>query len=72
MFLETGSIESKPKPVVNPLKGLKEFDELKTQLNRVFGAKVQISCNPEGKGKISIPFSTDEELSHIMELFDKI
>jgi ParB family chromosome partitioning protein len=72
LFLETGSLDTKTKASLNPVKELKEFDELKTQLSRVFGAKVQFSCNPEGKGKISIPFSTDEELTHIMELFDKI
>jgi len=72
LFLETGSLDAKLKVAANPVKELKEFDELKTQLSRVFGAKVHFSCNPEGKGKISIPFSTDEELTHIMELFDKI
>lgn len=72
MFLETGSFETKQKAQENPVKSLKEFDDLKTQLSRVFGTKVQFVCNPEGKGKISIPFSSDEELARIMELFDKI
>ena len=72
LFLETGSLDIKPKSTVNPVKGLKEFGDLKAQLNSVFGNKVQFSCNPDGKGKISIPFSNDEELAHIMELFDKI
>lgn len=77
LFLETGSFEAvtlnaKPISVENPVKELKEFDELKSQLSQVFGTKVQFSCNPEGKGKISIPFSNDEELAHIMDLFDKI
>ncbi len=72
MFLETGSFETKHKVPENPVKALKEFDDLKTQLSRVFGTKVQFVCNPEGKGKISIPFSSDEELARIMELFDKI
>jgi len=72
LFLETGSFETKHKTAENPVKALKEFDDLKTQLSRVFGTKVQFVCNPEGKGKISIPFSSDEELARIMELFDKI
>jgi len=71
-FTETGSFESKQKLAPNPVKGLPEFDELKTQLSRVFGTNVQFSCSPDGKGKISIPFSDDEELARIMELFDKI
>ena len=54
------------------MKKLKEFDELKSQLSQVFGTKVQFTCNPEGKGKISIPFTNDEDLARIMDLFDKI
>lgn len=72
LFLETGVLEVKSKAAVNPVKSLKEFGDLKAQLSSVFGKKVQFSCNPDGKGKISIPFSNDEELAHIMELFDKI
>jgi ParB family chromosome partitioning protein len=41
-------------------------------LSEVFSTKVQFTCTPDGKGKISIPFNNDEELAHIMELFDKI
>jgi len=56
----------------NPLKKLQEFEDLQVQLKNVFGTNVQFTCNPDGKGKISIPFSDDEELARIMELFDKI
>ncbi len=72
LYSETGSIEAKAKTASNPVKELEEFEELKTQLSNVFGTKVQFTCNSDGKGKISIPFSNDEELAHIMELFDKI
>ena len=73
LFLETGSLDTKPKlGGGNPVTKLKEFDELQTQLSNVFGTKVQFLCNSDGKGKISIPFASDEELARIMELFDKI
>jgi len=72
LYIETGAFEIQPKASPNPIKGLPEFDDLKMQLTKVFGTKVQFACNPEGKGKISIPFSNDEELARIMELFDKI
>jgi len=72
LFLETGSFNLKPKSTPNPVIGLKEFGDLKKQLSTVFGTNVLFSCNPDGKGKISIPFSNDEELARIMELFDKI
>jgi len=73
LFLETGSLETKPKVFApNLVKSLQEYDDLKNQLSKVFGTSVELTCNPAGKGKISIPFSNDEELASIMELFDKI
>lgn len=73
VFLETGSLDTKVKVVApNPVKSLQEYDDLKNQLSKVFGTNVEFICNPAGKGKISIPFSNDEELTSIMELFDKI
>jgi ParB family chromosome partitioning protein len=73
IYLETGSFNSKKKESSsNPLINLPEFSELKTQLSKVFGTKVQFVCHPDGKGKITIPFVNDEELSQIMELLDKI
>ncbi len=76
MFLETGSFEEKARPAAskteNPVAGLKELDDLKRLLSHRLGTKVQLTCNPAGKGKISIPFANDEELARIMELFDKI
>jgi len=73
LFLETGSLEPKAKEIEpNPVKRLPEYDDLKNQLSKVFGKQVEFVCNPSGKGKISIPFSNDDELSRIMELFDKI
>ena len=72
LFLETGHFDDKNPVSANPVKNLKEFDELKSQLSQVFGTKVQFTCTPEGKGKISIPFTNDEDLARIMDLFDKI
>jgi len=54
------------------IKNLKEYEDLKKQLSSLFETKVHFTCNSEGKGKISIPFENDKELTHIMELFDKI
>ena len=69
-YVENGGFELKPK--TNPVVKLREYDELKTRLSELFGAKVQLNCHPDGKGKISIPFASDEELTNIMELLDKI
>ncbi len=73
LYLETGSMEVKPKEQpINPVNNLKETEELKSHLSQLFGTNVQFACSPDGKGKITIPFSTDDELARLMELFDKI
>ena len=47
-----------------------EYNLLKQQLSGFFKAKVQLTCSPKGKGKISIPFNNEEDLERIMALFD--
>ena len=47
-----------------------EYKVLKQQLTNFFQTKVQLTCSPKGKGKISIPFNNEEDLERIMALFD--
>ncbi len=49
-----------------------EFNLLKKRLSDFFETKVQMSYGASGKGKISIPFASEEELLHIMEVMDKL
>ena len=49
-----------------------EFDILRQQLAGLFGQKLSLHISPSGKGKISIPFANEEELEHIMSLFDRL
>jgi hypothetical protein len=49
-----------------------EFNTLKTRLSSFLNTKVQLTCSPKGKGKISIPFNNEEELERIMNVFDKL
>lgn len=49
-----------------------EFHLLKDSLSQFFQTKVQLTCSDKGKGKISIPFSSEEELERIIELFDRL
>jgi ParB family chromosome partitioning protein len=49
-----------------------EFNMLREHLSEYFHTKVQLTCSDKGKGKISIPFSNDEELERIMEIFDRL
>ena len=45
---------------------------MRNRLSDFLHTKVQMSCSPKGKGKITIPFANEEELEHIMSVFDKI
>ena len=67
------SIESGGKKITP--KGAKlseEYTLLQNHLCNFFGTKVQLSCSPKGKGKISIPFNSEAELERIMEILDSL
>ena len=54
-------------------KGLpEEYVPLRDHLAEFFQTKVQMTCSNEGKGSISIAFSSEEELERIIALFDKL
>ncbi len=48
------------------------FTTFKEHLSGIFHSKVQMTCTPKGKGKISIPFNSQEDLERLMSLFDTI
>lgn len=49
-----------------------EFSILKQRLAQFFQTKVQMTCSPKGKGKISISFDNEEELERIMNTLDRV
>ena len=49
-----------------------QFETAKNRLADFFQAKVQMTCTPKGKGKISIPFANEEELRRITSALDKL
>ena len=49
-----------------------EFDVLKKHLSKFFDARVQLTCNDKGKGKITIAFNSDEDLERIITKFDQL
>lgn len=61
-----------------PLKAKKsellpdEINALSTGLSKMLKAKVTLSYGDNGRGRIVIPFASDEELARLMELFDKL
>jgi len=72
-YIETGSFDKKTTTDTHKAEvQLKEVSEIAGQLTKLFNANVQFNCNEKGKGKITIPFSNDEELARILGLLDKI
>ena len=49
-----------------------EFNVLKKRLTQFFRTKVQMTCSPKGKGKITIQFDNEDQLEHIMNILDKV
>ena len=64
--VKVGDKKITPKRVKLPA----EYNVLRQQLTGFFKAKVQLTCSPKGRGKITIPFRNEEDLERIMTLFD--
>ena len=65
-------IQSGKKTIKSATKLPAEYEDLRNHLSHFFDTKVQMSITTKGKGKISIPFSSAEQLERIMTMFDKI
>ena len=65
-------VQSAKKTIAATRRLPEEYNILKDQLSQLFDTKVQMSCNDKGKGKISIPFASEEELEHIMSVLDRM
>ena len=50
----------------------KEYGILQKHLASTFGVPVKFSCDNSGKGKITFPFSTEQELQKIISIFDNL
>ena len=62
----------KEKPAQRKPKLPEEFNSLKDHLSSFFNTKVQLVCNEKGKGKITIPFASEDELEKLIGLLDKL
>ncbi|MDO5571832.1 MAG: ParB/RepB/Spo0J family partition protein [Bacteroidales bacterium] len=67
-----GEISLKEETADNKAKLPEEYNLLKSHLSKFFNTKIQFTCNDKGKGKISIPFKSEEELERIIGIFDKL
>lgn len=56
----------KPAPKSKPLP--QEFKKRVKEFSEYFGAKVDIKVEPKGKGKLIIPFASEEDFNRIKKL----
>lgn len=49
-----------------------DFDVLKRHLSAAFRTPVQFSCDKQGRGRITFPFKSEEELERLITLFDSL
>ena len=49
-----------------------EFSILRDRLSELFQTKVQMTCSPQSKGRISILFNNEDELERVMNIIDKM
>ncbi len=48
----------------------KEFKDFKGHLGKIFGSRVNISVNEKGKGKLVIPFKSEQDLDRIVKIIE--
>lgn len=56
----------------NPYASSHDFDLLKNHLSAAFHTPVSFSCDRQGKGKITFQFSSEEDLTRLITLFDTL
>ena len=65
-------IQSGKKTIATKAAMPEEVTRIRQRLSEFLDTKVQMTCSPKGKGKISIPFANEGELARIMAAFDKL
>lgn len=60
------------RPVESPQEKPAEYNELNEHLTTLFNTRVRLSSDNKGKGRITIAFKDDDELSRIMGILDQI
>ena len=51
---------------------VKDYEILQNHLTKAFGVPVKFKCDKSGKGKITFPFTNEEQLEKIIRIFDSI
>ncbi len=63
-------VQTAKKKVANKMQLTAEYDKLKHELSDHFSTKVQLTNTAQGKGKITILFTGDDELKRILALMN--
>ena len=71
MLKNGDDVQSAHKKVATPTQLPQKYNKLKMQLSERLKVKVQLTCSAKGKGRISIPFNSEEELTHIMSILEQ-
>jgi ParB family chromosome partitioning protein len=69
---EGGKKETPKKTKPATSKTPEEYAMLQEHLTNFFDTKIGFSCDDKGKGKIIIPFDSDQDLERIMKLLDTL
>lgn len=67
---ESGKSQNFKKPILRMTS--EEYRDLQKQLSLKLGTKVRFSINEQGKGSISIPFSSEKKLEEILLRLDQL
>ena len=51
---------------------LAQYRNATDRISRSLGTKVKMSCNASGKGRITIPFASDDQLQEILSMLSKL
>lgn len=70
--MKNGDTLQTAKQKVNPRQLPLEYSILRDRLSELFKVRVQMTCSPQSKGRISIPFENEDELEQIMNIIDKM
>jgi ParB family chromosome partitioning protein len=70
-YQEGNVVENLPKTRTKKIV-IEEYRKLKDELSRLFHSNVQLAYSENGKGKITIPFDSDDDMMRIMSILDKL
>ncbi len=60
------------KEKASPVRLAEEYESLKDHLSKHFDSKIDLKRNDKGKGKIIIPFKSDDDLERILGVLDQM